>query len=216
MSDNATHISVGGRRIRTLRDILPDRGHLRILFVAKTPAPISVEAGHYFQGRQGRMFWNRLMDYGLLRPTTPYEDDSLLAHGYGITDIVKVPRGFGHEPSAEEYAAGVDRLFDLIRQYRPSVVVFVYKRVLDEVLSIRFGVTRKSTYGFNPDFTRYFGSPVFAFPLPGTPCTAEQADAAMCELATVVKPKLVSAAPRSDAADEAARIRSDPRVPRHG
>ncbi len=74
--DNSTVISVDGREVRTLRDILPDKPGLRVLFIAKTPAPVSVKAGHYFQGAQGRMFWNRLKQYGLLRPTVGFEDDS--------------------------------------------------------------------------------------------------------------------------------------------
>ena len=183
-TDNSTVINVDGRQVRTLRDILPAKPGLRVLFVAKTPAPVSVEAGHYFQGSQGRMFWNRLNEYGLLKPTTAYEDDSLLEHGYGLTDVVKVPRASGNEPSDAEYAAGVGRILELVRLHRPRVVVFVYKRVLDQILRIGFGIRTKASYGFNSPFEERFGTRVFAFPLPGTPCTTVQAAVAM---ATLVK-----------------------------
>lgn len=182
MTDNSTVITVDGRKVRTLRDILPAKPGLRVLFVAKTPAPVSVEAGHYFQGAQGRMFWNRLKEYGLLKPTTAFDDDSLLEHGYGLTDIMKVPRAYGNEPSDAEYAAGLGRILKLVRAHRPKVVVFVYKRVLDQILRIGFGIQVKASYGFNPPFEERFGTRVFAFPLPGTPCTRDQAAVAMLAL----------------------------------
>lgn len=72
-------LSVNGKTVDTLRDILPeDNRKLIILFIAKTPAPKSVDAGHYFQGRQGQMFWNKLKEYGILevRPDT-YNDENL-------------------------------------------------------------------------------------------------------------------------------------------
>ena len=131
------------------------------------------------------MFWNRLKEYGLLKPTTAFEDDSLLTHHYGLTDIVKVPRAFGDEPSDAEYRAGLQRILELVRSHRPKVVVFVYKRVLDQIVRFGFGVKAKSTYGFNPSLEEHFGTRVFAFPLPGTPCTAEQAMVAMQELSTI-------------------------------
>ncbi|MBM3470648.1 MAG: hypothetical protein FJX73_07650 [Armatimonadetes bacterium] len=186
MSGNCETIVVDGQEVRTLRDLLPDPAGLKVLFVAKTPAPVSVQACHYFQGTQGTMFWNRLRKYRILVPTACFEDDSLLDHGFGITDIVKVPRGYGNEPSTAEYVAGMERILDLIGEHHPGVVVFVYKKVLDQVLRLKFGLRRKAVYGFNDDVRNYFGARVFAFPLPGTPCTREQAASAMGELAQAV------------------------------
>jgi hypothetical protein len=90
------------------------------------------------------------------------------------------------EPSAAEYNTGMNRILALIRTHHPDVVVFVYNKVLDEVLRRSFDIRRKSIYGFNDDLRGNFGSRVFAFPLPGTPCTREQAAIAMSELARVV------------------------------
>jgi len=79
-------IRVGGHDVVTLRDILPAEGPMKMLMIAKTPTLTSVDAGHYFQGREGRMFWNRLSDHGLLNVLPPtFEDDALLDHGYGLT-----------------------------------------------------------------------------------------------------------------------------------
>src|SRR5207302_1843191 len=131
---------VNGKQVVTLADILPNDGSLRMLVVAKTPAPKSVEAGHYFQGKQGQMFWNRLREYGLLRSSPGrFEDEMLLDHGFGLTDIVKVPRSYGNEPSDEEYRLGVSRILALIERLSPTVLMFVYKRVLDQILEIQFG-----------------------------------------------------------------------------
>ena len=43
------------RPIETLADLPPLRD--RLLFVGLNPSPVSVEAGHYHQGRLGRTFW---------------------------------------------------------------------------------------------------------------------------------------------------------------
>jgi Uracil DNA glycosylase superfamily len=181
-SGNSITILVEGREVRTLRDILPASPGLHVLFVAKTPAPASVEEGHYFQGRQGRMFSNRLKNYDLLKRGTGFEDDSLLEHGCGLTDIVKEPHEFGDESSSREYLDGLYRILELVRVHHPTVVVFVYKKVLGEIARLGFGVKKKSDYGFNVSLETHFGTRVFVFPLPGTPCTKGKAVSAMREL----------------------------------
>jgi hypothetical protein len=131
------------------------------------------------------MFWNRLREYRLLEvPTGTFEDDALLAHGYGLTDIAKTPRDYGEEPSTAEYREGAERILGLTEQLRPRVLLFVYKRVLDRVIRLSFGRREKSSYGFNDDLSRCFGYRIFVFPMPGTPCTRAQAAEAMRELAT--------------------------------
>ena len=54
-----TTIDVDGVAVETLADLPPLRD--RLLFVGLNPSPVSVEAGHYFQGRLGRPFWRRLI-----------------------------------------------------------------------------------------------------------------------------------------------------------
>lgn len=195
MADSSTTIVLNGQQIRTLRDIVPERPGLRVLFVGKTPTTTSVRAGHYFQGPQGQMFWNKLKRYHLLRQKTEYEDESLLEHGFGITDIAKIPRDYGEEPSAQEYGEGIDRIRTLIREHKPRVVIFIYKRVLDRILELRFGMTERSRYGFNAELDHMLGSRVFVFPMPGTPCNARDADAAMRQLSSVLKSEEAQQAP---------------------
>ncbi len=188
MKNFRIEIKVDGEKHNTLADILPDKENLEILFIAKTPAPKSVEAGHYFQGRQGTMFWNKLSEYNILNvPFGKYADEYLLSNNYGITDIVKVPRDYGNEPSDEEYKKGLQRIIKIIEKYKPKVIVFVYKKVLDNIIRLNFGINRKSNYGFNQQLDTHFKSKVFVFPMPGTPCTREQAKQSMTELKKIMK-----------------------------
>ena len=182
--DHRTEMEVDGRAVTTLADIVPARGPLRVLFVGKTPSPASVDAGHYFQGRMGKGLWKRLDDFGVLKVGGgEFPDDLLIASGFGMTDICKVPRPFGEEPSAAEYADGWERVNGLVVRLRPRILAFVYKGALDCVLEHSFGWEHKSAYGFNDDLMRTFGRRVFAFPLPGVACTAREAQRHMTDLA---------------------------------
>lgn len=168
---------------------MPEYGKLKILFIAKTPTLKSVQAGHYFQGKQGRSFWNKLAQYGILTvPFGSFEDDYLLANNYGITDIVKVPRNYGIEPSDQEYQAGLERILKLINKYQPIVLVFVYKNVLDNIIRLHFELNIKADYGLNKQLEPLFKSKVFAFPMPGTQeCTSEIIERSMTELAVMLR-----------------------------
>lgn len=188
MGNYKTTIQVNGKNHYTLADILPENGKIEILFIAKTPAPISVEAGHYFQGKQGTMFWNRLAEYNILKvPNGDFADNHLLKNNYGITDIVKVPRDYGNEPSTEEYKLGLNRILTTIDKLQPKVIVFVYKAVLDKIIELNFGIKTKANYGFNPQLDKHFQTKVFVFPMPGTPCKSDEAIKAMTELKQLLK-----------------------------
>jgi TDG/mug DNA glycosylase family protein len=120
-------ILVHGETTETLVDLPPLRD--RLLFVGLNPSPVSVEAGHYHQGRLGRTFWRRLMIAAVLPPGTPIEtaDDALVAAGHGITDLRKEPSP-RDEATDAELTAGVGPLWQKIAIWRPGAVVFVYKR----------------------------------------------------------------------------------------
>ena len=122
-----TRILVNGETTETLADLPPLRD--RLLFVGLNPSPVSVEAGHYHQGRLGRTFWRRLMMATLLPPATPIEtaDDALMAAGHGITDLRKAPSPRDDATDAE-LTAGVGPLWQKIAVWRPAAIVFVYKR----------------------------------------------------------------------------------------
>jgi len=122
-----TTVRVGDEDVTTLADLPPMRD--RLLFVGLNPSPVSVEAGHYHQGRLGRMFWRRLIRAGVLPTATAIEtaDDTLLAAGHGITDLLKAPSPRDTASDAE-LTAGVGPLWQKIALWRPAAVVFVYKR----------------------------------------------------------------------------------------
>jgi G:T/U-mismatch repair DNA glycosylase len=121
------HIVLAGRSTETLADLPPLRD--RLLFVGLNPSLVSVEAGHYHQGRLGRTFWRRLMLAGILPAATPIEtaDDALVAAGHGITDLLKAPTP-RDEATDRQLTAGVGPLWQKIAIWRPAAVVFIYKR----------------------------------------------------------------------------------------
>ncbi len=122
-----TTLVIDGTSVETLEDLPPLRD--RLLFVGLNPSPVSVEAGHYHQGRLGQTFWRRLMLAGILPPGTPIEtaDDALVEAGHGITDLLKVvsPRD---EATDAQLRTGVGPLWQKIAIWRPAAVVFIYKR----------------------------------------------------------------------------------------
>src|SRR5256885_7478868 len=91
-------LDLDGQRTETLADLPPDRGGL--LFVGLNPSPVSVEAGHYHQGRLGRMFWARLVKASILPPRTSPEaaHDTLVAAGPRHPGPVEPPAGPGPPP----------------------------------------------------------------------------------------------------------------------
>ncbi len=110
----------------TLPDVPPRPGG--VLLVGIHPAPVSVRAGHYYQGRLGRRLWSRLERIGLLADATEgSEDDEFARAGNGLTDIVKRPTRSAAELDAREIEAGAARLLEQIREWRPGLILFAFK-----------------------------------------------------------------------------------------
>jgi len=163
-----TSIEVDGERVDTLADLPPLRD--RLLFVGLNPSPVSVEAGHYHQGRLGQTFWRRLMTAGILPQGTPIEtaDDALLAAGHGITDLLKTPTA-RDEASDAVLTTGVGPLWQKIALWRPGAVVFIYKRAA----TIAAGRELKEPWGQLVGVAMA-GRPCFLMPGPYAP--TEQVD----------------------------------------
>jgi len=51
-------IDLNGQSVETLKELL--KPGLRAVFVGINPSPKSVKHGHYYQGKLGKRFWNRL------------------------------------------------------------------------------------------------------------------------------------------------------------
>ena len=94
-------ISEYGTTLVTLKELL--RPDLRAVFVGINPAPVSVAAGHFYQGRLGKRFWTRLQRYGLLSDLPPdREDEAAFVQGFGFADLVRRPTASAKELSANE------------------------------------------------------------------------------------------------------------------
>src|ERR1044072_5421812 len=86
-------VVIDGTPVQTLEDLPPLRD--RLLFVGLNPSPVSVAAGHYFQGRLGRTFWRRLVTAALLPPPAPVMDpahDALMPAPQGVPNPHRRPR----------------------------------------------------------------------------------------------------------------------------
>lgn len=164
-----TTIVLDGELVETLEDLPPLPNGL--LFVGLNPSPVSVQAGHYHQGRIGRRFWQRLMTARVLPAETTIEtaDDALVAAGHGITDLVKRPSE-RDDASDAELTAGVGPLWQRIAVWRPGAVVFVYKRAAEAAA----GRQLEERWG-RLEGVALSGRPCFVMPAPYAPA-AEVAD----------------------------------------
>jgi TDG/mug DNA glycosylase family protein len=147
-----------GVEVETLEDLLAEK--LRAVCVGINPSPVSVAAGHYYQGRAGQRFFARLRDAGVIpRVADGYEDDAALRAGIGFTDIVKRPTPSAKDVRPEEYAHGRELLEAKLNRFRPDLVIFTFKKTAETL----FG--KFAGNGFMPNL-RLAHSEVFIMPGP--------------------------------------------------
>lgn len=96
---------------------------MRLLVCGLNPSPAAADAGvGYF--RAGNRFWPAAQEAGLVsRDRDPRH--ALVAHGIGMTDLVKRTTARADELDADEYRAGVARLDRLCAWLRPDAVCLV-------------------------------------------------------------------------------------------
>src|SRR5581483_9165384 len=117
----------------TLEDLLPNSP--RAVCVGINPAPPSVAAGHYFQGRQGQRFYARLRQAGLIPAASPgFEDDDAVAVEIGFTDVVKRPTARSDEVPDSEMRHGVELLRTRLEVVGAPVLIFPFKRAAVAVI----------------------------------------------------------------------------------
>ena len=115
-----------GKSGNTLPDLRPRPGG--VLVVGINPSPRSAQRGHYYQGKLGLRLWKRLAHVGLLRDAVPgLEDVALVAAGHGLSDVVKRVTSSGAELTAQELREGAKALRAKLRDWRPALVLFVFK-----------------------------------------------------------------------------------------
>ena len=148
------------RSERTLPDIACEPGG--VLLIGINPAPDSVAAGHYYQGRHGRRLWVRLERLGLLEASDPgREDDAFQRAGNGLTDLVKRPSRSAADLSRDELAGGLDALRKKVRAWMPGLILFAYRPPAEALLA-----DKAIEPGRGPDFD---GVPTFLLTSPYAP-----------------------------------------------
>lgn len=118
-------------RARSLADTVGPG--MRLLVCGLNPSEHAADAGVGF-ARPGNRFWPAALAAGLVsRGRDPRH--ALLAHGVGMTDLVKRATPRSADLSPDEYAAGMERLIRLVAWLRPRAVCFVglegYRAAID-------------------------------------------------------------------------------------
>jgi double-stranded uracil-DNA glycosylase len=121
-----------GSTVTTLADLL--RPGLAAVTVGINPAPASVAAGHYYQGRAGQTLYRRLAAVGLLPPGSGYEDDRAYAGGIGFSDVVKRPTRSAAEVHPGELTYGRTLLEDKLNEVGTPLVIFTFKKAATALL----------------------------------------------------------------------------------
>ncbi len=144
-------------RGRSVPDLVaPD---LRVLFVGINPGLYSAAVGHHF-ARPGNRFWPVLHRAGFTaRQLSPFEEQALVAQGYGITNLVARCTAAAAELGAQELAAGGRRLKAKVRRLRPRVVALLGVGAYRSA----FGC-RASGVGLQPEDLE--GAPLWVLPNP--------------------------------------------------
>ncbi|MEU9124526.1 G/U mismatch-specific DNA glycosylase [Streptomyces sp. NPDC048506] len=92
---------------------------LRVLFCGINPGLMTAATGHHF-ARPGNRFWPVLHAAGFTpRRFRPAEQEELLAHGLGITNVVARATAKADELTAAEYRAGGRLLAEKVARLRP-------------------------------------------------------------------------------------------------
>jgi TDG/mug DNA glycosylase family protein len=147
-------IAVEATRLRTLPDTVGPG--MRVLLVGLNPSPFAADAGIGF-ARPGNRFWPAALAAGLVtRDRDPRH--ALLAHGVGMTDLVKRTTVRADEITVGEYRAGAERVEALVEWLAPAAVCFV------GLSGYRIVVDRSATTGWQ--LQSFGGRPVYVMPNP--------------------------------------------------
>lgn len=148
-----------GSQVLTLQDLWPS--HPRAMIVGLNPAPSSVEAGHYYQGRSGQRQLLRLAGAGLFnRPNgDSYFEANALEAGVGFTDIVKRPTRGERDVTAAEIKFGRTALHRELEAHGTDLIICVFRHPVSVLLG------HPGRPGFQEQSTAW-GARVFRMPGP--------------------------------------------------
>jgi TDG/mug DNA glycosylase family protein len=145
-------VAVRARRARTLPDTVGPG--MRLLVCGLNPSVHAADAGIGFV-TPGNRFWPAAIEVGLVtRDRDPRH--ALVAHGVGMTDLVKRATPRADALSRDEYRAGVERFERLCAWLEPQAVCVV------GLAGWRAAVDRKASAG--PQVRTLGGRPVYVMP----------------------------------------------------
>lgn len=147
-----------GEAVTTLADLL--RPRLNMVIVGINPSPVSVAAGHYYQGKIGQRFYARLAQAGVIDlAAAGSADDAAYAAGIGFTDVVKRPTSRARGLRPGELQHGRALLDEKLAALHIPRVLFTFKGGAQAVLGTFEG------HGLLADRT-LAGAEVFVMPGP--------------------------------------------------
>jgi TDG/mug DNA glycosylase family protein len=145
-------IHVLARRERTLPDTVGPG--MSLLVCGLNPSVYSADIGVGF-ARPGNRYWPAALAAGLVtRDRDPRH--ALLAHGVGMTDLVKRATARADELTRDEYRAGAERVERLVRWLEPGAVCFV------GLAGWRAAIDRRAKAGLQPE--PFGGRPAYVMP----------------------------------------------------
>jgi TDG/mug DNA glycosylase family protein len=145
-------IHVLARRARTLPDTV--RPGMRLLVCGLNPSLRAADAGIGFV-TPGNRFWPAALAAGLVSRDRDSRH-ALVAHGVGMTDLVKRATVGAAELAPQEYRDGAARVARLAAWLRPGAVCFV------GLAGYRTAVDRRAQPGAQPE--RFGGVPAYVMP----------------------------------------------------
>lgn len=139
-----TKADLEAARAKVLRDVIAPG--LKVLFCGINPGLYTTAIGHHF-GRPGNRFWPAMFESGFTpRLYSPYEDESLLDLGYGVTNFVERTTARADELTPDEFVDGAESLRKKVLHYNPR-----YLAVLG-VGAYKTGFGKKNvSYGLQPE-----------------------------------------------------------------
>lgn len=118
-----TAADLAAARTKTLPDVVAPG--LSVLFCGINPGLYSAATGHHF-ARPGNRFWPALHQSGFTpRQLHPSEQEELLTHGLGVTNIVARATARADELTRDELRVGAEILAALAGRYSPALVAVV-------------------------------------------------------------------------------------------
>lgn len=99
--------------------------NLKVLFVGINPGLYSAATRRHF-ARPGNRFWPALRDGGFTDGLmSPFDNEKLLARGYGITNICRRATNAADELTKDELIRGAKTLIRKVRKFRPHIVAIL-------------------------------------------------------------------------------------------